>query len=196
MILSTEQVQESIKTECDALCAMLIEKNNAYGNSALNPVRCFSKADTIEQINVRLDDELSRLMRGHPAGEDTELVIAGYIILRRVAIKLARQTVETLSLLSESGINGAENGKRIADQVGVKMEELAKIAEGFMNVQQPERCSGCKHFKVREAGTAMNGVIFNVLCKKVTRGLAKGWLSEKEAKETVIPEWCPGREEK
>jgi hypothetical protein len=46
------------------LCAMLLEKNAKYGNSALEPIRCFSRADPVEQIRVRLDDKLSRLMRG------------------------------------------------------------------------------------------------------------------------------------
>ena len=43
---------------------MLVEKNAAYGDSALNPVRVFSKADPLEQLRVRIDDKLSRLARG------------------------------------------------------------------------------------------------------------------------------------
>ena len=76
---------EIIAAECDAIKAMLLAKNAAYGNSAIEPVRVFSKSDTIEQINVRLDDKLSRLMRGEAAGEDTELDLIGYLILKRVA---------------------------------------------------------------------------------------------------------------
>lgn len=193
MILSTEQVQESIKAECNALCAMLIEKNIANGNSALDPVRCFSKADTIEQINVRMDDKLSRLMRGENAGEDPEWGLAGDIILKRVAINLARQTVETLSLLSESGINGAENGKKIAEQVGVKMEELAEVAEEFMNSQQPERCRPCKYFCVRKVVRA-DGIRFSVTCKKNQRGLGMSYLSAEEVEGVITPDWCPGKE--
>lgn len=65
----------------------LLAKNAAYGDSAFNPVRVFSKADPLEQINVRLDDKLSRLMRGDDAGEDTEADLLGYLILKRVAIR-------------------------------------------------------------------------------------------------------------
>ena len=37
----------------------------AYGIiSALDPLRIFSKADTTEQINVRIDDKLSQIARG------------------------------------------------------------------------------------------------------------------------------------
>jgi hypothetical protein len=75
-----------IKKVCDEVAAMLIEKNKAYGNSALNPVRIFSKADAIEQLNVRIDDKLSRVERGHDyAQEDTEMDLIGYLILKQVA---------------------------------------------------------------------------------------------------------------
>lgn len=75
-----------IRRVCDDLAALLIEKNSAYGNSALDPVRVFSKADPLEQINVRLDDKLSRLARGTAAGEDVEWDIMGYLVLKRVAL--------------------------------------------------------------------------------------------------------------
>lgn len=66
---------------------MLLAKNRAYGNSALDPVRIFSRANPVEQIRVRLDDKISRLMRGADAGEDTELDLLGYLILLRVAMR-------------------------------------------------------------------------------------------------------------
>ena len=78
---------DQIKEVCDEICKLLQQKNLAYGNSALNPVRVFSKANTIEQINVRLDDKISRLQRGHDAGEDVELDLIGYLVLKRVAMK-------------------------------------------------------------------------------------------------------------
>jgi hypothetical protein len=78
---------ELIEAECDALKAMLLEKNKAYGSSALSPVRIFSKADTVEQIRVRIDDKLSRLMRGSAAGEDVVLDLIGYLVLLRIATK-------------------------------------------------------------------------------------------------------------
>lgn len=78
--------QNAIRAECDALCEMLLAKNRAYGDSAVNPIRIFSKSSTEEQILVRLDDKLSRLARG--TGKETEDVISdilGYLILLRVA---------------------------------------------------------------------------------------------------------------
>jgi len=78
---------ERIAEECDALKAMLLEKNRAYGSSALSPVRIFAKSDTVEQIRVRIDDKLSRLMRGSAAGEDVVKDLLGYLILLRIATK-------------------------------------------------------------------------------------------------------------
>lgn len=82
-------VQSLIANECDALKELLLQKNRAYGNAALDPVRIFSKAPADEQIRVRLDDKLSRLARGHAAGEDVELDLMGYIILLRVARRMS-----------------------------------------------------------------------------------------------------------
>lgn len=77
---------KEIAEECDAIKLMLLQKNAKYGDSALNPVRCFSKADAIEQIKVRLDDKLSRLMRGQgKEDEDVEKDLMGYLVLLRVA---------------------------------------------------------------------------------------------------------------
>lgn len=80
--------QKAIEEECDALKRMLLEKNRAYGDSALRPLRVFSRASSVEQILVRLDDKLSRLARGSAAGEDVELDLMGYLILLRVARRM------------------------------------------------------------------------------------------------------------
>lgn len=75
---------ELIIKECDAIKAMLLQKNAAYGDSAMNPVRVFSKADPVEQLKVRIDDKLSRLMKGANAGEDVVLDLIGYLVLLRI----------------------------------------------------------------------------------------------------------------
>lgn len=78
--------QQEIVEECNAIAEMLCEKNRKYGDSALNPVRVFSRCDALEQINVRLDDKLSRLRSGQGDDtEDAELDLIGYLILKRIA---------------------------------------------------------------------------------------------------------------
>lgn len=67
---------------------VLVAKNRRYGNSALEPKRIFSRADPIEQIKVRLDDKLSRLMSGQQdEDEDVELDLIGYLVLLQLARK-------------------------------------------------------------------------------------------------------------
>lgn len=87
--MNKEQVQRAIADECDFLKALLIAKNEAYGNSALDPVRMFSKASAEEQLLVRIDDKLSRLVRGDDAGEDVVQDLLGYLVLLRVCRKLS-----------------------------------------------------------------------------------------------------------
>lgn len=85
-------MKERITQVCDEVKALLIRKNEAYGNSAADPVRIFSRVDSVEQINVRIDDKLSRIARGTSEAkglvdEDTELDLIGYLILKRAIVK-------------------------------------------------------------------------------------------------------------
>lgn len=89
MTTSKPDIQQIIRDECDAIRDLLIEKNMSYGSAFSDPVRIFSKVDPVQQINVRIDDKLSRIMRGHEYGtEDTELDLIGYLILKRVLSKV------------------------------------------------------------------------------------------------------------
>jgi hypothetical protein len=65
---------------------MLIDKNIAYGDSALDPVRIFSKSDAVEQLRVRIDDKLSRLMKGTDYIGDNDIDdLIGYLVLLKIA---------------------------------------------------------------------------------------------------------------
>ena len=77
--------ESEVRSVLQEIGDMLVEKNRAYGNSALDPVRIFSKATDVEQILVRIDDKLSRLARGSAAGEDVEGDLMGYLVILRVA---------------------------------------------------------------------------------------------------------------
>ena len=78
---------ELILEECLELARFLIEKNQDYGNSVLEPERVFSNADPEEQIKVRLDDKLSRLKSGPKNfdDEDTTLDLLGYLVFLRIS---------------------------------------------------------------------------------------------------------------
>lgn len=80
------KTQNEIAAVCDDMKNFLIDKNNSYGNSALDPVRIFSKSNNVEQILVRIDDKLSRFARGsdYPGDNDIDDLI-GYLVLLKVA---------------------------------------------------------------------------------------------------------------
>lgn len=80
------RTQEIINDVCENIKFMLIEKNKSYGDSAVDPIRIFSKADNTEQIKVRIDDKLSRISRGSEYYGDNDLDdLIGYLILFKVA---------------------------------------------------------------------------------------------------------------
>lgn len=82
--------QHQIAKTCDSVRDLLLDKNAKYGDAALNPVRIFSKADTIEQILVRIDDKLNRIKQGAgllATDEDVLVDLIGYLVLLKIALK-------------------------------------------------------------------------------------------------------------
>lgn len=80
----TVDAAKEIRRVCDEVCEMLLAKNRAYGNSALQPLRIFSKAPASAQIRTRIDDKLSRISNGDTS-EDAVLDLIGYLILLRIS---------------------------------------------------------------------------------------------------------------
>ena len=78
--------EQQIADVCNKIKALLLLKNEAYGDSALNPVRIFSKNDSVEGLLVRIDDKLSRIKNVGitSATEDTLMDLIGYLVLLKV----------------------------------------------------------------------------------------------------------------
>ena len=71
--------------KCVQIANMLIEKNIAYGNSALNPIQIFAKIPPGDQIDVRIDDKLNRIKNGSSyTGDNDMLDLVGYIVLKLI----------------------------------------------------------------------------------------------------------------
>lgn len=87
-----EEFDKQVDLICGSIAKMLKQKNRSYGNSALDPVRIFSRATPKEQILVRLDDKLSRLKRGdNRFQEDTVVDLLGYLVLLVIAERQERE---------------------------------------------------------------------------------------------------------
>lgn len=84
--METKDLITEVSTEVTNL---LLEKNAAYGDSALNPVGIFSKGDAVESLCARIDDKLMRIKSKGitDATEDTVQDLIGYLILLKIAIK-------------------------------------------------------------------------------------------------------------
>lgn len=90
------ETQRQIEAVCDSIKKLLLEKNEDYGDSAITPLRIFSKVGSVEQLNVRIDDKLSRIKNTEVKNiiENTEMDLIGYLILKRVKESLLTKTVD------------------------------------------------------------------------------------------------------
>jgi hypothetical protein len=79
--------QYKITEVISQLQELLITKNKAYGNSALEPINIFSKNDAVDSLCARIDDKLSRIKNKGLSDEteDTLFDLAGYLILLIIA---------------------------------------------------------------------------------------------------------------
>lgn len=75
----------ALRKEIEDVYQLLCDKNRKYGNSVIEPVRVFSKASPLEQIRVRMDDKISRLMSAQvDDNEDAKFDLLGYLLIERV----------------------------------------------------------------------------------------------------------------
>lgn len=129
--------------ECLAIAVMLVDKNRKYGDSALNPLRIFSKASPEEQILVRLDDKLSRIARGVGENEDPIVDSLGYLVLLRIAQKrsfreLAASMKERADSLKKDA-GGPEKGEVSAEAASIAkpIEPAARAGETATGSVEP-----------------------------------------------------------
>jgi hypothetical protein len=97
MIQELTKTQQLIIEVCDEVKNLLLIKNQDYGNSFQDPINIFSKSSSsIEQVNNRIDDKLKRIKNNKfTIKEDTELDLIGYLILRRVLLKIEGNKVDS-----------------------------------------------------------------------------------------------------
>jgi hypothetical protein len=86
-VLDATSFENSVYDVLNPIYSMLIEKNDKYGNSALEPKRIFSKMNSIEQLYVRIDDKLSRISNQN-LNDDEDVIddLIGYLVLLKIAI--------------------------------------------------------------------------------------------------------------
>lgn len=71
----------AIRLVCENLSFFVEHKNNNYGNSALEPLRIFSKSDSENQLYDRIDDKLSRIKNSNEFRKNDIVDLMGYLVL-------------------------------------------------------------------------------------------------------------------
>lgn len=99
-----------ITITANAVRDLLLEKNAAYGDSALKPSNIFARGSAVDNIACRIDDKLMRIKNKglNDATEDTLQDLIGYLILLKIAIEDERAQ-PTNNNLSERNTNGYPN---------------------------------------------------------------------------------------
>jgi len=88
--MTMNEMELKISAVCDDIKELLIHKNRKYGNSALEPNRIFSKCSATEQLLVRIDDKLNRIMKGAgllATDEDVVNDLIGYLVLLKISME-------------------------------------------------------------------------------------------------------------
>lgn len=73
--------EAKIKSICDSMKELLLEKNARYGDSALHPLQVFSQLNPSEGIRIRLDDKLSRVSNNANLRKNDIADLIGYLVL-------------------------------------------------------------------------------------------------------------------
>jgi len=111
--MNTEKAIKEVITEVKDL---LIEKNRAYGDSAISPSNIFSNGDALDSLGARIDDKLMRIKNTGITDEteDTLIDLIGYLVLYKVAmIKEKVDEFESEKQILEMGGHVNINGTNI-----------------------------------------------------------------------------------
>ena len=86
-------LEGSFEDKLDKASSNIIEllksKNKAYGNTALNPVKIFSRLDATEALCARIDDKIMRIKNKgiNDQTEDTVDDLIGYLLLLKMSMQ-------------------------------------------------------------------------------------------------------------
>ena len=108
--MTMNETELKISGVCDDIKELLIHKNRKYGNSALKPNRIFSKSSATEQLLVRIDDKLNRIMKGAgllATDEDVVNDLIGYLVLLKISMTSDQnnEILETARSIYGNGIS-------------------------------------------------------------------------------------------
>ena len=118
--MTMNETELKISGVCDDIKELLIHKNRKYGNSALKPNRIFSKSSATEQLLVRIDDKLNRIMKGAgllATDEDVVNDLIGYLVLLKISMTSDQnnEILETARSIYGDGISAGNIELQVPD---------------------------------------------------------------------------------
>ena len=86
---ANETTQDKIRRVSNSVRDLLIEKNIAYGDSALGGAQVFSQVPASVALSARIDDKLGRIKTSgiNDTTEDTVHDLCGYLVLLLIAME-------------------------------------------------------------------------------------------------------------
>ena len=126
--MTMNEMELKISAVCDDIKELLIHKNRKYGNSALQPNRIFSKCSATEQLLVRIDDKLNRIMKGAgllATDEDVVNDLIGYLVLLKISMASDKnhEILDTARAIYGDGISSGN--------IEVRSQEILDHARDF-----------------------------------------------------------------
>lgn len=77
-----EEAKEAIRNKFDSIRDMVLEKNELYGNAALDPFPVFSNSTSAERLRARIDEKISRYRTNKEGDKESPLVdLVGSLVL-------------------------------------------------------------------------------------------------------------------
>ena len=118
--MTMNEIELKISVVCDEIKELLIHKNRKYGNSALKPNRIFSKCSATEQLLVRIDDKLNRIMKGAgllATDEDVVKDLIGYLVLLKISMESDKNDdiLDTAKSIYGNGISAGNIELQVPD---------------------------------------------------------------------------------
>ena len=98
--------KQDIQRICDNTKNLLIKKNEAYGDSALNPLGIFGNGDAVVSLGARMDDKLMRLksLGINKDSVDTLYDLHGYITLLIIALE-RKENIDSMDAVCQDDTN-------------------------------------------------------------------------------------------
>ena len=123
--------KDDIKRVCDNTKNLLLKKNEAYGDSALNPLGIFGNGDAVVSLGARMDDKLMRLksLGINKDSIDTLYDLHGYISLLIIAIE-RDENINSLDAVCDDD----SNTKNLIENAREKSNDV----QGHQRDSQPE----------------------------------------------------------